>query len=52
MKMLLPLFLFSRILTSCTTVPPVSGTIVTKQGEVTVLPDGRLEIVVQPLSEK
>ena len=52
MKRVLFLFAFSGILISCTGGPPVSGTIVTKQGEVTVLPDGRIEVVVQPLSDK
>ena len=52
MKQLLTLFLFSGLLVSCSGVPPVSGTIITEQGEVRVHPDGRVEIVIESASGK
>ena len=51
-RSILFLAMLALTLPSCTGVPPVSGTIVTEQGEVTVLPDGRIEIVIEPASSK
>ncbi|MCP5535397.1 MAG: hypothetical protein H7A51_04085 [Akkermansiaceae bacterium] len=42
----------ATFLTSCTTSPPVSGTIVTEQGEIRVTPDGRIEVVIEPRPTK
>ena len=39
-------------LASCATPPPISGQFTTKAGQVTVHPDGRFEIVVEPRSGK
>ncbi|MCF7676475.1 MAG: hypothetical protein K9N23_21510 [Akkermansiaceae bacterium] len=40
------------LLTSCTTPPQVSGTFTSKDGQITVHPDGRFELVVEPRSSK
>jgi hypothetical protein len=40
------------LLSSCTTPPPVNGTFATKAGRITVTPDGRFEIVIEPRSGK
>ena len=37
---------------ACTTQPPVSGTFANKDGRITVHPDGRFEIIVEPRSSK
>ena len=52
MKRSILLLVLVAALASCTGVPPVSGTIITDQGEVTVLPGGRIEIVIEPASGK
>jgi len=52
MKHLLGLFVFSGLLVSCATPPAVTGSMITPQGEVRVLPDGQVEVVVRPLSDK
>jgi len=39
-------------LVSCTTPPPVNGTIANKDGRITVHPDGRFEIIIEPRSGK
>ncbi len=40
------------LLPACTTQPPVTGTLVTKAGQLKVYPDGRFEIVVEPRTSK
>ncbi len=52
MKHLLALFTFSGLLVSCATPPAVTGSLITPQGDVRVPPDGQVEIVVRPLSDK
>ncbi len=42
----------SLLITACTTPPPVSGSISHKMGTLKLLPDGRVEIVVEPRSGK
>ena len=37
---------------SCATPPPISGQFTTKDGQITVHPDGRFEIVVEPHTAK
>lgn len=37
---------------SCSAPPPVSGTFANKDGRVTVHPDGRFEVVIEPRSSK
>ena len=39
-------------LASCTTPPAVSGEFISKEGKLTVHPDGRFEIIVEPRSGK
>jgi hypothetical protein len=39
-------------LTSCSTPPPVTGTFANKDGRITVHPDGRFEITVEPRTSK
>jgi hypothetical protein len=39
-------------LTSCATPPPVTGTFANKDGRITVHPDGRFEITVEPRTSK
>ena len=52
MKRSILLLAIAAALASCTSVPPVSGTILTEQGEIRVHPDGRIEVVIEPLSDK
>lgn len=33
---------------SCTTIPPVTGTITTKDGQITIEPGGRITITIEP----
>ncbi len=33
---------------SCTTIPPVTGTIVTRDGQITIEPGGRITITIEP----
>ncbi len=40
------------LLASCTSVLPVSGTIVADHGEIRVHPDGRIEVEIDPSSDK
>jgi len=40
------------LLTACTTPPPVTGTFVTKAGQIKVHPDGRFEIIIEPRTGK
>lgn len=50
MKTLLPILAISMLLAaaSCTTIPPVTGTIVTKDGQLTIEPGGRITITIEP----
>ena len=52
MKKILPLAALSVLLASCSIIHDVSGRVVTKDGELIVLPDGRIEIIVNPDSGK
>lgn len=52
MKTFLCLAVLSALLTSCAELQGVSGRIVTKEGEFVVLPNGRVEIVVNAMSGK
>ena len=45
----LPLLL---LLPSCSTPPQVTGTLATKDGQVTVTPEGRIVVVVEPRTAK
>ena len=40
------------LLSSCTTLPAIFGEFITKDGRLTVHPDGRVELVVEPLTDK
>ncbi|MBN8459421.1 MAG: hypothetical protein J0M04_16455 [Verrucomicrobia bacterium] len=40
------------LVSACTTPPPVSGTVANKDGSITVHPDGRFEITINPRSSK
>ena len=40
------------LLSSCSTLPAISGEFITRDGRLTVRPDGRLELVVEPLTDK
>ncbi len=51
MKLLILLAALS-LLPACTTQPPVSGTFVTKAGQIKVHPDGRFEIIIEPRTYK
>lgn len=48
MKRILVLLTFSGLLNACSTIPPFSGSVVTDQGQFSLTPDGRVEIVVNP----
>lgn len=52
MKRILIISALAALLNACSSVPPFSGSIVTEQGEFRVLPDGRIEVVIEPLSDK
>ena len=39
-------------LSSCASLPPVSGTVISEDGRVSVHPDGRVEIIVNPRTSK
>jgi hypothetical protein len=52
MKTAILLIAVSLLLPACTTPPPVTGTFVTKAGQLKVYPDGRFEIVVEPRTGK
>ena len=52
MKKLLLLFSFTGFLNSCSSIQGVSGRVITPDGEFTVQPDGRIEIVVNPITTK
>ena len=40
------------LLSACTTPPPVSGSITSKFGTLKLLPDGQVEIVIEPRTGK
>ena len=42
----------SMLLSACATPPPVSGSVESKFGGIRLLPDGRIEITVNPKSGK
>jgi len=44
--------LSALLLSACTTPPPVSGSISNKFGTLKLLPDGHVEIVVEPRTGK
>ena len=52
MKTFLCLAVLSALLTACAELQGVSGRIVTREGEFVVLPNGRIEIVVDAMSGK
>ena len=52
MKTQIFLAALSLLLTACTTPPPVSGTFITKAGQIRVHPDGRFEIIIEPRTSK
>ena len=52
MKTLILLAALSILLSSCATPPPVSGSVESKFGGIRLLPDGRIEITVNPKSAK
>ena len=52
MKSLILLATLSLLLPACTTPPPVSGSVESKFGGFRLLPDGRIEITVNPKSAK
>ena len=43
---------WSMLLSACATPPPVSGSVESKFGGFRLLPDGRIEITVNPKSAK
>jgi hypothetical protein len=52
MKHLILLAALSLFIPACATQPPVSGSISNKMGTLKLLPDGRIEIVIEPRSGK
>jgi hypothetical protein len=52
MKTIIFLAASSLLLSACTTPPPVSGSISNKMGTLKLLPDGRVEIVIEPRTGK
>ncbi len=52
MKLLILLAELSLLLSACATPPPVSGSVESKFGGIRLLPDGRIEITVNPKSAK
>ena len=52
MRTLLVLTTLFLLVPACTTPPPVSGSISNKMGTLKLLPDGRVEIVIEPRSGK
>jgi len=52
MRTLIFLATLSLLLSACTTTPPVSGSISNKMGTLKLLPDGRVEIVIEPRTGK
>ena len=52
MRTLLFLTTLFLLVPACTTLPPVSGSISNKMGTLKLLPDGRVEIVIEPRTGK
>ena len=52
MKTLILLAALSLLLPACTTLPPVNGTVANKDGRITLMPNGRIEIVIEPRTGK
>jgi len=52
MRTLLFLVTLFLLVPACTTPPPVSGSISNKMGTLKLLPDGRVEIVIEPRTGK
>ena len=52
MKNLIILAMLSLLIPACTTLPPVSGMVANKFGKVTLTPEGRVEIVIEPRTGK
>jgi len=52
MKNLILLAALSLLIPACTTPPPVSGMVTNKFGKLTLTPDGRVEIVIEPRTGK
>ena len=52
MRTLIFLATLSLLLSACTMPPPVSGSISNKMGTLKLLPDGRVEIVIEPRTGK
>jgi len=52
MKTIIALATFSVLLAACTTLPPVSGMVANKFGKLTLTPEGRVEIVIEPRTSK
>ena len=52
MKLLILLAELSLLLSACANPPPVSGSVESKFGGIRLLPDGRIEITVNPKSAK
>ena len=52
MKTAFLLIALSMLLSACATPPPVSGSVESKFGGIRLLPDGRIEITVNPKSSK
>jgi hypothetical protein len=52
MKNLILLAALSLLISACATPPPVSGSIESKYGGIRLLPDGSIEIVVEPRTSK
>ena len=52
MKTAFLLIALSLLLSACATLPPVNGTVANKDGRITLTPDGRIEIVIEPRSGK
>ena len=52
MKQILLFATVAMLLASCSALKGVSGRVVTENGEYTLLPEGRVEIVVKPQPTK
>ena len=52
MKTAILLIVMSLLLPACTTLPPVNGTVANKDGRITLTPEGRIEIVIEPRTGK
>ena len=52
MKTILAIVVLLALLPSCAELQGVSGRVVTRQGELVVLPNGRVEVVVDAMGGK